>query len=149
MPIEILLVEDSESDARLLREVLAAINEDVRLHVVRDGREAIDFLTYQGPYLDAVRPHVILLDLNMPKMNGLEVLARLKKDPWFGSIPIIVLTASGAEADIARSYKLMANCYLVKPGVLDEFEKLVNSLNEFWLTRVALPNEEHAVVPSD
>jgi chemotaxis family two-component system response regulator Rcp1 len=133
----------------LLQEVLSAINKDVRLHVVRDGLEAIDFLTYQGRYLDAVRPHVILLDLNMPKMDGLEVLTRVKKDPWLGSIPIIVLSASGAEADIVRSYKLMANCYLVKPGVLDEFETLVSSLNEFWLTKVALPTEEQQVVRSD
>jgi chemotaxis family two-component system response regulator Rcp1 len=145
MPIELLLVEDSESDARLLREVLSEINEEVRLHVVRDGQEAIAFLTYQGPYLDAVRPHVILLDLNMPKMNGLEVLARVKNDPWLGSIPVIVLTASGAEADIVRSYKLRANCYLVKPGELKEFEELVSSLNEFWLTKVALPRQEHSV----
>jgi two-component system, chemotaxis family, response regulator Rcp1 len=142
MPIDILLVEDTESEARLLREVLSEINDTVRLHVVGDGQEAIAYLTYQGRYLAVPRPHVILLDLNMPKMNGLEVLARLKQDPWLGSIPIIVLTASGAEADIVRSYKLKANCYLVKPGDLREFEELLSSLNEFWLKRVALPREE-------
>jgi two-component system, chemotaxis family, response regulator Rcp1 len=147
MPIEILLVEDSESDVRVLREVLSEINGDVRLHVVRDGLEAIAFLTYQGPYLHVPRPHVILLDLKMPKMDGLEVLVRLKTDPWLQTIPIIVLAASGAEADIVRSYKLMANCYLVKPGELKEFEKLVRSLNEFWLTKVTLPTAERAAPP--
>ena len=141
MPIEMLLVEDNESDARLLREVLSQINADVHLHVVRDGVEAIEFLTYQGPDLHAPRPQVILLDLHMPKMDGLAVLARVKNDPWLGLIPVIVLTASGAEADIVRSYKLRANCYLVKPGELEEFEKLVSGLNEFWLTRVTLPKQ--------
>jgi two-component system, chemotaxis family, response regulator Rcp1 len=143
MPIEMLLVEDNESDVRLLREVLSEINENVRLHVVPDGLEAISFLTYQGPYLSAPRPHVILLDLRMPKMDGLEVLGRIKSDPWLRTIPVIVLTTSRAETDIAQSYKLLANCYLIKPGELKEFEKLVSSLNEFWLTKVALP-KEHA-----
>jgi two-component system, chemotaxis family, response regulator Rcp1 len=141
MPIEILLVEDNESESRLLQEVLSEINEDAHLHVVRDGLEAIEFLTYQGPYLNAVRPHIVFLDLSMPKMNGLEVLARLKQDPWLQPIPIIVLTASGAEDDIERCYKLMANCYLVKPGELEQFEQLVSRLNEFWLKKVALPRD--------
>jgi CheY-like chemotaxis protein len=141
VPIDILLVEDNQGDARLLREVLSEINKDVRLHVATDGLEAMAFLRYQGTYLDAPRPDLILLDLHMPKMDGLEVLARVKTDPWFATIPIIVLTSSLSETDIVQSYKLMANCYLTKPRELKEFENLVKSLNDFWLTKVSLRKE--------
>jgi len=138
MPIDILLVEDNEGDARLLRETLLEINETVCLHVVTDGLEAMAFLRYQGPYLDAPRPDLILLDLNMPKMDGLEVLAQVKMNPWLRTIPVIVLTTSQAETDIVRSYRLMASCYLAKPEELNELQSLVKSLNDFWLTRVTL-----------
>ena len=139
MPTDILLVEDNEGDARLLREILLEINNTVRLHVVSDGLEAMAFLMYQGPHLDAPRPDLILLDLNMPKMDGLEVLAQVKANPWLRTIPVIVLTTSQAETDVVRSYKLMASCYLAKPEELNELRSLVKSLNDFWLTRVALP----------
>jgi two-component system, chemotaxis family, response regulator Rcp1 len=144
VPIDILLVEDNQGDARLLREVLSEINKNVRLHVVADGLEAMAFLKYQEPYLEAPRPGLILLDLHMPKMDGLEVLARVKTDPWFATIPIIVLTTSHSEMDIVQSYKLMANCYLAKPAELKEFESLVKSLNDFWLTKVTLRNQRQA-----
>jgi two-component system, chemotaxis family, response regulator Rcp1 len=142
MPIEVLLVEDSDGDARLLREVLLVANKNARLHVVTDGTEALSFLKYQGKYLDAPRPDVMLLDLHMPKMNGLEVLARIKADPWLKTIPIIVLTTSQNETDISQSYSLMASCYLNKPTELEELQSLVKSLNDFWLTRVKLPKRE-------
>ena len=142
MPIEILLVEDNEGDVRLLREVLLEANKDVRLHVVPDGVEAMAFLKYQGKYLDVPRPDVILLDLNMPNMDGREVLARVKRDPWLKRIPIIVLTSSQAEFDIEQSYKLLANCYLSKETSLDKFEQLVKSLNDFWLAKVKLPKSK-------
>jgi len=134
--VDILLVEDSEGDVRLLREALAQVNKTARLHVVGDGIEAMAFLRYQGQYLDAPRPNVILLDLHMPRMGGIEVLAQVKADPWFHTIPIIVLTSSPSEMHIAQCYGLRANCYLVKPREWDEFERLVKSLNDFWLTEV-------------
>ncbi len=139
MPTDILLVEDNEGDARLLREILLEINKTVRLHVVADGLEAMAFLRYQGPHLNAPRPDLILLDLNMPKMDGLEVLAQVKTDPWLRTIPVIVLTTSQAETDVVRSYRLTASCYLTKPEELNELRSLVKSLNDFWLTRVTLP----------
>jgi two-component system, chemotaxis family, response regulator Rcp1 len=148
MPIEILLVEDNDGDARLLREVFREANKDVRLSVVPDGVEAMAFLTYQGKYLDAPRPDLILLDLNMPKMDGREVLVRVKANPQLKTIPVIVLTTSEAESDIVSSYGLMASCYLTKPGELADFEKLVKSLNDFWLTSasVKLPKQQRRVV---
>ena len=144
MPIEILLVEDNEGDARLLRETLLEINQNVRLHVVADGLEAIAFLAYQGPYLAAPRPNLILLDLNMPKMGGLEVLARVKANPWLKTIPIVVLTTSEDNSDITKSYKFMANCYLTKPAEFDELQALVKSLNDFWLSRATFPKRGHS-----
>jgi chemotaxis family two-component system response regulator Rcp1 len=145
MPIDILLVEDNEGDARLLREVLIETNNSARLHVVADGVEAMAFLRYQGRYLDSPRPDLILLDLHMPRMDGLEALAQVKSDPRLKTIPIIVLTTSRSELDIAESYKLMASCYLAKPEELKEFERLVKSLNDFWLTRVKFPKQQHTV----
>jgi chemotaxis family two-component system response regulator Rcp1 len=147
MPIDILLVEDNEGDARLFREVLQETNRTVRLHVVSDGLEAMAFLRYQGPHLHAPRPDLILLDLHMPKMDGLEVLAKVKADPWLKTIPIIVLTTSQAEPDIVQSYQLMANCYLTKPGEWKEFESLVKSLNDFWLTSVTFPKQQKNAGP--
>jgi chemotaxis family two-component system response regulator Rcp1 len=139
--VDILLVEDNQGDARLLREVLSEVNKTVRLHVVTDGLEAIAFLNYQGRYLDAPRPELILLDLRMPKLGGLEVLAQVKADPRLRAIPIVILTSSHSEMDVVQSYQLMANCYLAKPGDLVAFERLVKSLNDFWLTKVTLQRE--------
>jgi two-component system, chemotaxis family, response regulator Rcp1 len=147
MPIEILLVEDNAGDVRLLREVLLETNKTIHLHAVGDGVEAMEFLRYQGKYLNAPRPNLILLDLHMPKMNGLEVLAEAKSDPRLRTIPIIVLTSSGAERDVERSYKLMANCYLSKPGEFNEFENLVKCLNDFWLTNVRVPQQQQISSP--
>jgi two-component system, chemotaxis family, response regulator Rcp1 len=145
MSIEILLVEDNDGDARLLREVFREANKEVRLSVVPDGVEAMAFLTYQGKYLEAPRPDLILLDLNMPKMGGREVLVRVKANPRLKTIPVIVLTTSEAESDIVSSYGLMASCYLTKPGELADFEKLVKSLNDFWLISVKLPKQQRSV----
>jgi chemotaxis family two-component system response regulator Rcp1 len=142
MPIDILLVEDNEGDVRLLREVLLDANKNVRLHVVPDGREARAFLNYQGSYVNVPRPDLILLDLNLPNVDGREVLARVRGDPWLKTIPIIVLSSSQEEFDIAQSYKLLANCYLTKPEQLNEFERLVTRLNDFWLATVRLPKKE-------
>jgi two-component system, chemotaxis family, response regulator Rcp1 len=142
MPIDILLVEDNQGDIRLMREILGEINPTARLHVVTDGVEAMEFLGYQGRYLDAPRPSVILLDLNLPKMHGREVLARVKANPHLQMIPVIVLTSSEAESDVVSSYQLLANSYLRKPGDLSEFEALVKSLNDFWFMRVKLPRHQ-------
>jgi chemotaxis family two-component system response regulator Rcp1 len=142
LPIDILLVEDNEGDARLMRLMLAEINPTARLHLVVDGIEAMEFLGYQGRYLDAPRPSVILLDLNLPKIHGVEVLARVKANPHLQTIPIIVLTFSELESDVVSSYQLMANAYLRKPGNLNDFEALVKSINGFWLTRVRLPQRQ-------
>jgi chemotaxis family two-component system response regulator Rcp1 len=130
-----------------MREALREINPTARLHVVRDGVEAMEFLGYQGPYLDAPRPSVILLDLNLPKMQGHEVLARVKANPHLQTIPVIVLTSSEAETNEVKSYEVMANSYLKKTGDLSEFEALVKSLNDFLLTRVKLPKHEQTVGP--
>jgi two-component system, chemotaxis family, response regulator Rcp1 len=140
--IDILLVEDNLGDIRLMREVLGEINPTACLHVVTDGAEAMDFLGYQGRYLKAARPSVILLDLNLPKMHGREVLARVKANPHLQTIPVIVLTSSEAKSDVESSYKLMANSYLRKPGNWSEFEDMVKSLNNFWFTRVRLPKHQ-------
>lgn len=148
MPIDILLVEDNQGDIRLMREMLREINPTARLHVVIDGAEAMDFLRYQGRYLDAPRPNVILLDLNLPKLHGRDVLARVKEDPHLQTIPVIVLTSSEDEADVVTSYKLMANSYLRKPGNLGEYEAMVVSLNNFWFTRVKLPKRQPAPLPA-
>jgi len=146
--MDILLVEDNEGDVRLVRELLAEINKSVCLHVVGDGLEAMAFLRYQGPYLHVRRPDFILLDLHMPKMGGLEVLASVKEDPWLRTIPIVVLTSSDSEMDLTQSYKLMANCYLRKPRQLEELEKLVRSLNDFWLTKVTFHKVKHVAHPT-
>ncbi len=142
MPIDILLVEDNEGDIRLMREILGEINPGARLHVVTDGAQAVEFLEYQGRYLDAPRPSVILLDLNLPKLHGREVLARVKANPHLQPIPMIVLTSSEDESDVVSSYKLMANSYLRKPANLDGWEQMVTSLNGFWFTRVKLPKQK-------
>jgi len=143
--MDVLLIDDSDGDARLLREVLSEINKTVRLHVVTDGLEAMAFLRHVGPYLNVPRPQLILLDLRMPKMDGLEVLAQVKTDPRLNVIPIVVLTTSCSEMDIVQSYQLKANCYLTKPTELVEFERLVRTINDFWLTQVRFQTEQPSV----
>jgi CheY-like chemotaxis protein len=141
MPIEVLLVEDSPGDVRLTREAFGEANKSIHLHVAVDGVEAMAFLRNEGTHANAPRPDIILLDLNLPKMDGREVLAHIKEDESLKTIPIVVLTTSVAEADIVKSYHLRANCYLSKPVQLNEFEALVKSINDFWLTGVRLPNQ--------
>lgn len=137
--LDVLLVEDSPGDVRLTQEAFRDANVAVVLHVVSDGIEALSFLRRESPYVDAPRPDLILLDLNLPKMDGREVLALVKADEAIKTIPIVILTTSDAEADILRSYQLQANVYLSKPVQLDAFESLVRSINDFWLTKAKLP----------
>ena len=139
--IEVLLVEDSLGDVRLTREAFRDANASVRLHVANDGVEAMAFLRQEGDHIDVPRPDFILLDLNLPKMDGREVLAHIKEDQSFKTIPTVILTTSDAEADIVRSYQLQANAYLTKPVQLDAFESLVKSISDFWLKRVRLPKQ--------
>jgi chemotaxis family two-component system response regulator Rcp1 len=139
MSIEVLLVEDSPGDVRLTKEAFREANGAIHLHVASDGLEAMAFLMRQGVHADAPRPDFILLDLNLPKMDGREVLSTIKGDDALKTIPTIILTTSDAESDITRSYQLQANCYLTKPVHLDEFEAVVKSINDFWLTRAQLP----------
>jgi chemotaxis family two-component system response regulator Rcp1 len=140
---EVLLVEDSPGDVRLTREALRDVNGSIHLHVAADGVEAMAFLRNEGVHASAPRPDVILLDLNLPKMDGREVLVRIKGDMDLRAIPIIILTTSEAEADIAESYQLHANCFLTKPVQLGAFETLVKSINDFWLTKAKLPHRGH------
>ena len=140
-PLEILLVEDNEGDIRLTQEAFRDSRVGNHLNVVRDGVEAIAFLRREEKYANAVRPDIILLDLNLPKRNGLEVLAEIKQDDQLKRIPVIVLTSSQAESDILSSYDLHANCFISKPIDLDRFLRVVQSIEDFWLTIVKLPPE--------
>jgi chemotaxis family two-component system response regulator Rcp1 len=142
--INVLLVEDSAGDVRLTREAFREANGAVQLHVASDGVEAIAFLRQDGAYADAPRPDFILLDLNLPRMDGREVLAQIKVDDELRTIPVVILTTSEADADILKSYELNANAYLRKPVTLKAFERLVRSINEFWLTNVLLPQRRPA-----
>jgi two-component system, chemotaxis family, response regulator Rcp1 len=142
VPIEVLLVEDSPGDVRLTREAFREANRSIHLYVATDGVEAMAFLRRQGTNLHAPRPDLILLDLNLPKMDGREVLAHIKEDESLKLIPTVILTTSVAEEDIVKSYQLQANCYLSKPVQLEEFESLVKSINDFWLTKVKLPQQK-------
>ena len=137
--IDVLLVEDSPGDVRLTREAFREANGSVQLHVASDGVEAMAFLRREGEYRDVPRPDFILLDLNLPRMDGREVLALIKADPSLRTIPTIILTTSEADADILKSYELNANAYLRKPVTLEKFEALVRSINDFWMTKVLLP----------
>jgi CheY-like chemotaxis protein len=139
--IEILLVEDNPGDARLTQEALRDVKMKNNLNVVGDGVEALQFLRREGPYADAPRPDIILLDLNLPRMDGQEVLAAVKADPDLKCIPVVVLTTSQAEEDIVRSYRLNANCYVTKPVDFDQFIRVVQSVENFWFTIVKLPNK--------
>ncbi len=141
-PIEILMVEDSPSDAQLTIEALHAAKIANRLSHVEDGVEALRFLRRQGPYANAPRPDLILLDLNLPRKDGREVLDELKRDPDLKIIPVVVLTTSRSEQDVLRSYQLHANCYITKPVDFTQFMKVVQAIESFWLTVVTLPKEK-------
>ena len=136
---EILMVEDNPGDIVLTQEAFREGRLAHRLSVVEDGEEALRFLRKQGRYQDAPRPDLMLLDLNIPKKDGRELLAEVKNDPSLRHIPVIVLTTSDAEQDVWRAYKLHANCYLTKPLDLDDFLEKIRSIEEFWLTIVRLP----------
>ena len=139
-PVQILLVEDSPGDIRLTREVLRDAKIANELHIVGDGDDAMAFLRREGDYAEMPRPDLILLDLNLPRKDGREVLAELKEDPELHLIPVIVLTTSSAEQDVLRSYDLKAACYITKPIDLDEFISVVRSIETFWLSTVRLPH---------
>jgi CheY-like chemotaxis protein len=138
-PIEILLVEDNAGDVRLVKEALEENKFLNNLHVARDGVEAMKFLHKEGEYANAVRPDLILLDLNLPKKDGREVLAEVKVDEDLKRIPVVIMTISKAEEDILKTYNLHANCYITKPIDLDQFIKVVKSVENFWLAIVELP----------
>ena len=140
-PIEVLLVEDNPGDVRLTREALKEGKVRNNLHVASDGVEALAFLRKEGPYAAAVRPDLILLDLNLPRKDGREVLEEIKADPHLRYIPVVILTSSAAEQDILRAYDLHANCYVSKPVDLDQFITVVKSIEDFWFTIVKLPPE--------
>jgi CheY-like chemotaxis protein len=145
MPIEVLLVEDSPGDVRLTQEAFREFSKPVRLHLAADGIEAMAFLRREDGYANSPRPDLILLDLNLPKMDGREVLALIKRDQDLKIIPTIILTTSDDEADVMISYQLQANCYLRKPAHWDAFDSLVRSINAFWLTRAKLPQQTQNV----
>lgn len=138
-PANFLLVEDNPGDVRLTQEALKSHKVQNNLHVVTDGEEAMAFLRKQGKYKDAPRPDIILLDLNLPKKDGREVLAEIKSDQNLKAIPVVIISSSEAEQDIIKSYDLNANCYVTKPVNFDQFIKVVQSINDFWLTIVKLP----------
>ncbi|MCL4473713.1 MAG: response regulator [Actinobacteria bacterium] len=140
-PVDILLVEDNPADIRLTQEALKECKMVNTLNVVTDGVEAIAYLMREGEHTGASRPDLILLDLNLPLMNGQEVLAKIKESPGLKSIPVVVLTASAAEQDIVRSYDLNCNCYVTKPLDLDRFIEVVQKIEEFWFSIVKLPRE--------
>jgi two-component system, chemotaxis family, response regulator Rcp1 len=140
-PIEVLLVEDSPGDVRLTREAFRDAKVHINLHVASDGAEAMDFLNREGKHSDVPRPDLILLDLNLPKKDGREVLDEIKQSPVLKSIPVVILTTSASDEDILRSYRLHANCYITKPVGLDGFLEVVRSIDTFWLSVVQLPHE--------
>lgn len=139
--IEILLVEDSATDILMTQEALNEAKLLTTLHIVEDGVSALAFLRQTGPYANAPRPDLILLDLNLPRKNGRELLAEIKDDPHLQQIPVVVLTTSNAEEDIARAYNLHANCYVVKPLDFTRFAEVIRSIRHFWFTIVTLPSE--------
>ena len=138
-PIEVLLVEDDAGDELITREAFEDNKIRNSLHVVRDGEEALDFLYRRGAHIDAVRPDLVLLDLNLPKYDGRQVLERIKGDPGLATIPVVILTTSSAEEDIVRSYKLHANAYVTKPVDLDQFIRAVRQIDDFFVSVVRLP----------
>ena len=141
-PMEILLVDDNPGDVRLTAEALKDGEVENRLHTAKDGMEAIAFLRRKGRYIDAPRPDLILLDLNMPRMNGRQVLAEIKEDSALKHIPVVILTGSREMDDIVKTYDLHANCYVTKPIDFEQFIMMVKSITDFWLSIVKLPSEE-------
>jgi CheY-like chemotaxis protein len=141
-PIEVLLVEDSPGDVRLTREALKDAKAHISLHVASDGIEAMAFLAKQGEHAKAPRPDLILLDLNLPRKDGREVLKEIKENTALATIPVVILTTSAASVDVMNSYRLHANCYITKPVSLDGFLKVVQSIDDFWLSVVKLPRED-------
>ena len=137
--MDVLLIEDNAADVRLAREAFDLSKNPINLHVVGDGAEAMSFLRRNGAYVDAPRPHVILLDLNLPKMDGREVLAIIKEDIHLKAIPTIILTSSDARADIDYCYQNAANCYIRKPDDWDSFSHVVRGINSFWFTLAKTP----------
>ena len=137
--VDVLLVEDSPSDVRLTQEAFRAVNGAINLHVATDGMEAMAFLNHEGAYVNAPRPDIILLDLKLPKMDGRQILTLIKDDERLKTIPTVILTASDAEADILKCHQLRANCFLTKPARQLDYESVLRSIIEFWLTRVHLP----------
>ncbi len=141
-PVEILLVEDSPGDIRLTIEALKDSKILNTLHVAKNGVEAMAYLRQEGGYEHSSRPDLVMLDLNLPMKNGMEVLAEIKEDPTLQRIPVVILSMSGAEKDILKSYKLHANCYIQKPVDLMQFMEVVKSIEDFWFTIVKLPSSE-------
>jgi chemotaxis family two-component system response regulator Rcp1 len=137
--LDVLLIEDNPGDVRLIKEGLKDSRIISRINVVEDGEEAMEYLRCSGRYAGVSHPDIILLDLNLPKKDGREILAEIKQDPELRRIPVVVLTSSKAEQDIIRAYELHANCYLTKPLDLSEFTVMIQSFEQFWLSRVTLP----------
>jgi two-component system, chemotaxis family, response regulator Rcp1 len=135
----ILLVEDNPGDIRLTREALKEVEIGCNIHVAEDGEQALAFLRREGPHASAMRPHLILLDLNLPKLDGREVLRMIKADPELRRIPVVILTSSPIRQDILTTYDEHANCYVAKPSDVDKFEQTIRSVAEFWLKHVSLP----------
>ena len=144
VPIEVLLVEDSPGDVRLTREAFKDAKVHINLHVASDGNEAMAFLLRKEEYASVPRPDLILLDLNLAKKGGGEVLAEIEESTTLKSIPVVILTTSASEADILRSYRLHANCYITKPVGLNGFLEVIKSIDSFWLSVVKLPREERS-----
>jgi CheY-like chemotaxis protein len=139
-PIEILLVEDNPADVRLTREALKDAKVLNSLYVVRDGEEAMDYLRREGKYADTFRPDLVILDLNLPRKDGREVLAEIKADENLKRIPVVILTTSKSEEDVLKTYNLHANCFVTKPLDLERFIGVIKAIEDFWLTVVRLPN---------
>jgi chemotaxis family two-component system response regulator Rcp1 len=138
-PVEILLVDDSPSDVRLTKEAIKESKMFNNITVARDGVEAMAYLHKEGKYSDAIRPDLILLDLNMPRKDGRETLAEIKADPDLKRIPVVILTVSKAEEDVLKAYNLYANCYVTKPMDIEQFSKIVKTIDDFWFSIVTLP----------
>jgi chemotaxis family two-component system response regulator Rcp1 len=141
-PIQVLLVEDNPGDARLTREAFNDAKVHLQMHVVVDGVDAMEFLYRRGSYAESPRPDLVLLDLNLPRKNGRDVLAEIKSDTTLKTIPVVILTTSASDVDIESSYLLHANCYITKPVDLEGFLKVVRSIDHFWFSVVKLPPGE-------
>lgn len=142
-PIEILLVEDNAGDVRLTQEAFKEAKVPNRLHIVRDGIAAVQFLKKQEPFAGVPEPDLVLLDLNLPKKSGFEVLDQIKTDPYLRHIPVIILTSSSAEGDVLRSYQGYVNSYITKPADVEQYFKVVEIIDEFWLSTVRLPRKHN------